>query len=247
VENNTKIKILIVEDESHIAEGIKLNLDLKGYETMIAKDGRLALEMWKSFNPDLIVLDLMLPFIDGFGVLKEIRNETETLPIIILSARYEAKDKINCFENGVDDYLCKPFNLEEFLLRVNRLVKRAKWNTDNNDGTGTGDTRLDQNLREYTFGSNRINFELNEAYNGQETLSLTVQEVKLLKLFISNKEIPLSRQVLLETALGYQNQETVSTRTIDNFIVRFRKYFEVDSKSPMHFKSLRSVGYIFYP
>ncbi len=92
-----------------------------------------------------------------------------------------------------------------------------------------------------------INFVLNEAFNGTETISLTVQEIKLLKLFIQNKELPLSRQALLETALGYQNQEKVSTRTIDNFIVRFRKYFEEDSKSPLHFKSLRSVGYIFYP
>lgn len=237
-----KVKILIVEDEHHIAEGVKLNLHLKGHDTLIASDGRKALELWRSFSPDLIVLDLMLPHIDGFEVLETIREVDEMIPIMVLSARFEVRDKIDCFEKGVDDYLCKPFNLEEFLLRIDRLVKRLGWIKSNEPIVAS---EVEQN--QFSFGSNSICFDRNEAFNGSDTISLTAQEVKLLKLFISNKETPLTRQVILESALGYQNQENVSTRTIDTFIVRFRKYFEMDSKSPVHFKSMRSVGYVFYP
>lgn len=229
------MKILVIEDERNIAEGLKLNFELMGHTPTIAKDGIEALKLWKQIVPDLIVLDLMLPKLDGFQVLTRIRETDEAVPIIVLSARYNPDDKVRCFQEGVDDYLCKPFNLDEFLLRVERLIKRSEW-SKKEKLLSTNDV--------YTFGDNLIDFNKNIAKNKSDEFSLTVQEVKLLKLFIENEGRVLSRQELLFAALGYQNE--VFTRTIDNFIVRFRKYFEADHKSPLHFKSIRAVGYIFY-
>jgi len=119
-----KKRILVIEDEAHIADGIQLNLTLQGYETSIARDGIDGLEQWHSWKPDLIVLDIMLPMIDGFSILKTIRKEDEKIPVLILSARGDTKDKVKGLRYGVDDYLSKPFDLEEFLLRVERLIKK---------------------------------------------------------------------------------------------------------------------------
>ncbi|MBL6991362.1 MAG: response regulator transcription factor [Bacteriovoracaceae bacterium] len=235
---NSKKKILLVEDEFHIAEGLRFNLDLKGYEVNIAKDGLVGLEMWRKWKPDLIVLDLMLPAMDGFDLLEHIRKEDERLPIIILSAKLEAKDKVRCFSKGVDDYMSKPFDLNEFLLRIERLLKRSSWGDGQKEIVGESEA-----IEKIVFGSNRVDFTKNEAFNGSEAINLTTQEIKLLKLFITNEGVPLSRQYLLETGWGYQGE--ISTRTVDNFIVRFRKYFEKDPKNPIYFRSLRAVGYVF--
>ncbi|MBU4009477.1 MAG: response regulator, partial [Proteobacteria bacterium] len=120
-------RILIIEDDIHIAEGLKLNLSLQGYDVVIAKDGVSGLHIWKKWRPNLVVLDIMLPGIDGLSVLQNIRLEDERVPILIVSAKAEANDKIKGLSCGVDDYLSKPFNLEEFLLRVERLLVRASW------------------------------------------------------------------------------------------------------------------------
>ena len=125
--DSTKKRILVVEDETHLAEGLKLNLTLKGYDVMIAADGISGLQKWKEWQPDLIVLDIMLPGIDGLSVLRNIRLEDERIPILILSARGDSDDKVKGFSYGVDDYLAKPFNLDEFLLRVERLLTRVSW------------------------------------------------------------------------------------------------------------------------
>lgn len=235
-------RILIVEDDAHIAEGIKLNLTLQGYETRIAADGLAALDDWKKWNPDLIVLDLMLPEIDGVSVLRSIRLADERLPILILSAKGSSVDKIECFHYGVDDYLQKPFNLDEFLLRIERLMMRSNWSSQ----ADKDETRLDGPLLSeghYTFGKNKIDFNTSEAFCKQGKINLTEQETKLLKLFIVNKGKPLSRAKLLEIGWGYTRR--TETRTVDNFIVRLRKYFEDDPKKPQYFVSLRSVGYVF--
>ncbi len=133
-------RILIVEDDKHIAEGIKLNLGLLGYDVAIAGDGMAGLEQWRQWRPDLIVLDIMLPGIDGFSVLQRIRLEDERIPILILSARAEPDDRIQGLSGGVDDYLTKPFNLEEFQLRIQRLLRRAGWNRDG-EGAAAGESR----------------------------------------------------------------------------------------------------------
>ena len=240
MKNNDKKRILVIEDEEHIAEGLKLNLSLQGYDVKIAVDGVSGLRQWKRWMPALIILDIMLPDINGLSVLQSIRLEDERIPILILSAKGDPDDKIKGFSYGVDDYLSKPFNLEEFLMRVERLLVRASWHRGGED-ISKADFFI--TAPTYNFGGNRIDFETSIAYCKCGRVNLTEQEVKLLKLFIVNKGKPLSRGRLLEIGWGYARGTT--TRTVDNFIVRFRKYFEDDPKKPVYFKSLRSIGYVF--
>ncbi|WP_372677875.1 response regulator transcription factor [Desulfosarcina sp.] len=231
-----KKRILIIEDDRHIAEGIQLNLTLQGYEVAIAYDGVAGLNQWKAIGPDLVILDIMLPGIDGLSILQSIRLEDERLPILILSAKGDPDDRIKGLAFGVDDYLAKPFNLEELLLRVERLLKRGGWNQENG---GLAHPSYDT----YAFGDNRIDFNTHTARCRLGEISLTEQESKVLKLFIANRGKPLSREKLLQIGWGYSRKTT--TRTVDNFIVRFRKYFEPDPRNPVYFKSLRSIGYLF--
>ena len=228
--------ILIIEDDHHIAEGLQLNLTLQGYEVVIASDGVAGLNKWKEISPDLVILDIMLPGIDGLSILQSIRLENERLPILILSAKGDPDDRIKGLAFGVDDYLAKPFNLEELLLRVERLLKRGGWNQDHH-------MPVFPSLDTYAFGGNRIDFATSTATCHKGKIALTEQETKVLKLFISNRGKPLSRDQLLQIGWGYTRR--TSTRTVDNFIVRFRKYFEPDPKNPIYFKSLRSIGYLF--
>ena len=236
----SKSRILVVEDEKHIAEGIRLNLSLLGYYVRIATDGVSALQQWKAWRPDLIVLDIMLPGIDGFSVLQSIRLEDEKLPILILSAKAGPDDRVRGLAHGVDDYLAKPFNLEEFQLRVERLIKRAAWGRGEN---GNGSENLTVTETVYRFGANTVEFDTGKAHCKGGVVRLTEQELKLLKLFIKHRGKPLSRTKILEIGWGYTGEMT--TRTVDNFIVRFRKYFEENPKKPLFFKSVRSVGYLF--
>ena len=238
-------RILIVEDDLHIAEGIRLNLTLKGHEVMIAADGMAALREWRNWRPQLIVLDIMLPGIDGLAVLRHIRIEDEKLPILILSAKSEPEYRVKGLSYGVDDYLSKPFNLDEFLLRVERLLTRAAWNHEaaresRSDRGSEGIAKLGAT---YRFGENMVHFDTFTAHGRCGEVKLTEQEMRLLKLFITNRGRPLSRSELLEMGWGYTG--ATPTRTVDNFIVRFRKYFETNPQTPRYFKSLRSVGYVF--
>ena len=207
-----KKRILLVEDESHIAEGLKLNLALQGYDVMIAPDGVSGLHQWKKWQPDLIILDIMLPGIDGFSVLQSIRLEDEQVPILILSAKSASDDKVKGLSFGVDDYLAKPFDLEELLLRVERLLTHASWYRKKGDPK-----EIDPSLsaKTYRFGGNRIDFELFVAYGKCGEICLTEQEVKLLKLFIANKGKPISRSKLLGIGWGYTGNMT--TRTVGQF------------------------------
>jgi DNA-binding response OmpR family regulator len=234
---NSERKILIIEDDGHIAEGLKLNLSIKGYEVHIAQDGFDGLRQWRELGPDLIVLDIMLPGIDGISILRNIRLADERIPILILSAKAAPDDRIEGLTHGVDDYLAKPFHLEEFLLRVERLFVRESFHEEPG-------IPGDSTMRAFTFGGNRIDFVTATAVSaGGSTIRLTEQEMKLLKLLILNRGKPLTRGKLLEIGWGCSGR--IASRTVDNFIVRFRKYFEKDPKNPAYFKSLRSVGYYF--
>ncbi len=235
-----KKRILVVEDEEHIAEGLKLNLSMEGYNVDVALNGLDGIKKWKEVRPDLIVLDIMLPGIDGLSVLQNIRLEDERVPILILSAKSSTDDRIKGLAHGVDDYLAKPFNLEEFLLRVKRLLTKTSWYQNNDSMESTG---VSPSITAYTFGDNHIDFNNGTAECRKGSINLTEQELKLLKLFIVNKGKPLSRNKLLEIGWGYTRG--TSTRTVDNFIVRLRKYFETDPKKPEYFISRRSVGYVF--
>jgi DNA-binding response OmpR family regulator len=237
MEDSGKKRILIVEDDSHIAEGLKLNLSFQGYEVDLAFDGVSGLQKWKTGQPHLIVLDIMLPGIDGLSILRSIRLVDERLPILILSAKGTSEDRIKGLTYGVDDYLAKPFNLEEFLLRVERLLARVSW------AVGTDNLQPAVVPQLYIFGGNRVDFGQSTADCRAGRITLTEQEVKLLKLFTANRGKPLSRKQLLEIGWGYTG--IITTRTVDNFIVRLRKYFEDDPHQPVYFRSIRSVGYIF--
>lgn len=240
MKQTTQKRILVIEDDSHIAEGLKLNLSLQGYDVAVAGSGTLGLQVWKDWNPHLIVLDIMLPGLDGLAVLRHIRLEDEQLPVLILSAKGGQDDKIKGFSYGVDDYLAKPFNIDEFLLRIERLMIRSSWARDY---SAPDKSALSVPGKQYVFGGNTIDFDTMMAQCKQGMIHLTEQEVRLLKIFIANRGKPLSRKILLEVGWGYSGVTT--TRTVDNFIVRLRRYFEDDPQNPVYFRSLRSVGYVF--
>ncbi|MBI9085196.1 MAG: response regulator transcription factor [Desulfobacterales bacterium] len=235
-------RILVIEDETHIAEGLKLNLSLHGCEVRIATDGVSGLQAWKEWRPDLLVLDIMLPGIDGLSVLQHIRLEDERLPILILSAKGGPQDRILGLTHGSDDYLAKPFNLEEFLLRVDRLLTRDAWHRK---GAAHGKSAGTALPPQFDFGGNHIDFDTAMARCHTGSVQLTEQEVRLLKLFIAHRGKTLSRSDILKIGWGYTGGLT--TRTVDNFVVRLRKYFEENPKKPVFFKSIRGVGYRFDP
>ena len=215
---------------------MRLNLTLQGYAVDVAANGTEALAVWKARRPDLVVLDIMLPGIDGLSVLEHIRLQDQRIPILILSARGGSDDRVKGLARGADDYLAKPFNLDEFLLRVQRLMARARWSRQPAPEAAP-------EPETFVFGDNRIDFADGSARCRQGCIRLTEQELRLLKLFVQYRGKPLSREKILEIGWGYSGH--VTTRTVDNFIVRFRKYFEDDPRHPRYFKSLRAVGYLF--
>lgn len=228
----TKQRILLVEDEEHLLEAIKLNLELEGYKVTTANDGKKALKVFKEERFNLIILDVMLPEIDGFQVAETIRLENTEVPIMFLTAKNTSEDKVTGLKKGADDYLVKPFNLEELILRVNNLVKRGL----------SGDEKKELNT--YKIGEKTIYFNSFELRNGDGSVTpLTKKETMLLKLLIERRNEAVSREQILETVWNYDVYP--STRTIDNFILTFRKYFEPDQKNPVYFHSIRGVGYKF--
>jgi two-component system alkaline phosphatase synthesis response regulator PhoP len=232
--NKKKIaSILLVEDEENLQETLRLNLELEGYDITVSADGADALKKTKEAYFDLIILDIMLPEIDGITVCETIRLKNTEVPILMLSARAASADRVMGLKKGADDYLTKPFNLEELLLRVEKLISKNKRIQDK----PSPDDR-------YVFGDNLIDFNAQKATNGRgEEIPLSQKEVMLLKLLISNKDEVVSREKILQSVWGYQVFPT--TRTIDNFILNFRKYFEKDSREPAYFHSVRGVGYMF--
>jgi len=228
---NKKPSILLVEDEENLHEALKLNLELEGYEITSVYDGSAALKAIGDEYFDLIILDVMLPEIDGINVTETVRLQNNEVPILILSAKNTSADRVLGLKKGADDYLTKPFNLEELLLRVHKLIDKNKKMQDKET---IGDT--------YSFGNNVIDFKAQEAKtkNG-ETIQLSRKENMLLKLLIENKNEVVPREKILQAVWGYNVYPT--TRTIDNFILSFRKYFEEDSRNPRYFHSVRGVGY----
>ena len=228
-----KLSILLVEDEENLHEALKLNLELEGYEVSSAFDGAQALKAVENEYFDLIIMDVMLPEIDGINVSESIRLQGNEVPILILSAKNSSTDRILGLKKGADDYLTKPFNLEELLLRVNKLIHKSK-------RISSKEAIPD----EYNFGKNHINFKALEGSNKNgKKFSLTKKEAMLLKLLIENKNEVVPREKILQVVWGYNVYPT--TRTIDNFILSFRKYFEEDSRNPKYFHSVRSIGYKF--
>ena len=223
--------ILLVEDEENLHDALKLNLELESYEITSAYDGKQALKAVKEEYFDLIILDIMIPFVDGITIAETIRLQNNDVPILMLSAKSSSADKVLGLKKGADDYMTKPFNLEELLLRVAKLIKKNK---KIHDKETVGET--------YEFGNNKIDFKAQVAVTHAKTqIELSKKEAMLLKLLIENKNEVVTREKILQSVWGYNVYPT--TRTIDNFILSFRKYFEKDNRNPKFFHSVRGVGY----
>ncbi len=226
--------ILLVEDESHIAKGILFNLTRENYTVVHVENAKDALEQLRQQHFDLVILDRMLPdSSDGLDVCTQIRALDQQLPILMLTAMGREQDKVDGLSSGADDYLTKPFNLSELLLRVSGMLRRAEW------------YRAKPTAAVFELGQWRINLATGEATNPSTTFVLTELELRILRLFIEHQGEVLSRAFLLKAVWGMA--PNTETRTLDNFIVRLRKYFELDPAHPRHFTTVRGKGYRFKP
>jgi DNA-binding response OmpR family regulator len=233
-------RILIVEDEQHIADGLRYNLEAEGHETTVAPDGEIALHLLLDERRpfDAIVLDVMLPGKDGFAVAAELRAAGQYVPILMLTARGSAEDVLRGFEAGTDDYLSKPFELSILIARVNGLLRRLRWNGQEQAG---GAAALDV----YTFAGRTLDFGAMEVRARDNAHPLTVMECDLLRYLVRNAGKPVSRRAILQEVWGLH--EGVDTRAIDNFVVRLRRYIEDRPSSPKFLQTVRGVGYRFVP
>ncbi len=231
-DKNRKEKILLVEDEETLAIGLEYNLTEEGYEVDWAKDGRQAVDFFNSSNYDLIILDIMLPYFNGFEIAEKVRAKFPQMPILMLTARTKADDKVKGLELGADDYMTKPFHLQELLLRVKGMLKRKNWYRS-----------VTASEPVFKFGNYEINFQNLTCKKGKTEFRLTAYEAMVLKYMTDNKNKVISRKELLEK-VWHLNPE-IETRTVDNFIARLRKYFENDPANPEHLLSVRGAGYMF--
>ena len=228
-----KLSILLVEDEENLQDTLKLNFEMEGYNVTSAFNGEEALRALHNEYFDLIILDVMLPEIDGITVCENIRLSNTEIPILMLSAKNQSTDRILGLKKGADDYVTKPFSLEELLIRVKLLINKSQ-----------KISAKEPVAEEYNFGKNVINFKSLECTTkAGEAVALTKKEAMLLKLLIENKNEVVTREKILQSVWGYNVYPT--TRTVDNFILNFRKYFEEDSRNPKYFHSVRGIGYKF--
>lgn len=230
-------RILVVEDDDHLRLGIQYNLEAEGYQVAAVGSGPDALAALEDPRDpiDLVILDIMLPGMSGYAVCQSLRDAGHDLPVLILSARTLAEDRTRGFDVGADQYLQKPFDLEELLSRVRNLLRRhGQWRSDS--------SRRDA-ARVFEFGRARINFDTFEVSVDGQSVKLTHMELKLLQYFVEHEGKVITRAELLEKVWGQPS--SISTRTIDNFIVRLRQYFEDDPAAPRHFLTLRGAGYRF--
>ncbi len=230
-------RILIIEDEDHLAMGLKLNLELEGYAVEVAGTAREAGELLlRPGRFDAIVLDVMLPDLDGFALSAKLRSSGNYTPVIMLTARAAAEDRVRGLEAGADDYLVKPFDLNELLARVRSVLRRRQWERGQED-RGT--------WRVVMIGQARVDFDSHEVFVRDEPVRLTRLELDLLKFFVDHPGKVFSRDTLLEEVWKLRNYSTA--RTVDNFISRLRRHFEIDAQDPQHFVSVRGAGYKFVP
>jgi len=230
-------RILVIEDEPLIGHLVADNLRQEGYEVELVPDGGQGLSRCQEGHFDLLVLDLMLPTLPGFEILKRIREKDSQLPVLILSARTHERDRIQGLALGADDYLGKPFHLQELLLRVKALLRRAK---------GIEEEEQEDLPGELEISGRILDFERHEVRRSDgDPVALSRREVLLLQLLCERKGRVVSRNEIMDRLWGEDG--VPNPRTVDNFIAHFRKLFEDDHKSPRHFHTLRGVGYRFEP
>ena len=229
-----KKHILIVEDETHLAEALAHNLQFEGYATTLAFDGEEGLRTAQSIQFDLVILDIMMPRLDGLEVCRRVRASGSRVPILFLTARSSDADRLLGLKVGADDYIAKPFLLEELILRIQGIFRRLEWYRSPPEHQAL-----------FRFGDNEVNFLTYEARAKGRPIQLTEKECMLMKLLVERQGQVVSREEILERVWGYRF--STSSRTIDNFIVRLRRYFEDDARQPRWIQSIRGVGYRFSP
>lgn len=224
-------RVLIVEDEQHLAEGLRFNLEAEGYAVQVVDTGERALQLLTGGHEpfDLVVLDVMLPGKNGFAVVSELREARQYVPVLILTARGRPEDVLKGFAAGADDYLSKPTELAILLARIDGLLRRTRW--------------LRRSPDRFAFEGKTIDFDTLELRVGNRTFPLTLMEANLLRYLIEHEGQAVSRRAMLEDVWGVR--EDTDTRAIDNFIVRLRRYIEREPSKPRHLLTVRSVGYRF--
>jgi DNA-binding response OmpR family regulator len=224
------VKILVVEDEPQMRMGLKDNLEFEGYEVLFAGDGQEALDILSDTSFDLIILDVMLPKVSGFDVLKKIRADGNNTPVIMLTAKGEEIDRVLGLELGADDYVTKPFSLRELLARVKAILRR-------NVSKGTAEQQ------QYNIGKLEVDFAAYSALSNGQDIPMTHKEFEILKYFIQHRNETVSRDDLLHDVWGYEAD--ITSRTVDNFILKLRQKIEHDSAHPKFLLTVHGVGYKF--
>jgi two-component system alkaline phosphatase synthesis response regulator PhoP len=224
-----KRRILVVEDDKHLADGLQINLRLEGWDPIVAGSGEDGLMLWRKGGIDLILLDLMLPGMDGLELCRRIRGEGGRVPILFLTARGRDEDRVKGLEQGGDDYLSKPFNLRELLARIRGIFRRREWLESES---------LPDEIR---VGDSTVNLRTFEAHTGGGPVTLKEKEVMILRLLAEKRGQPVDRATILDRVWGYD--AFPSTRTVDNFIVSLRKALEPDPSAPKHILTVHGIGY----
>ena len=224
-------KILIIEDENEMARGLRDLLEFEGYHVTTVGSGKDGLRAVGSLDPDCVILDLMLPDLNGYQVCEEIRQQNCRFPILMLTAKAQDYDKISGLEVGADDYMTKPFSVGELLARVKALLRRS--------------VEYSREVEIARIGSCEVDVKHFRARSAQREYSLSHYEVELLKLLYANANQPVTRDEILEKVWGTENYPT--NRTVDNFIVKLRKKIEEDYKNPKHILTIYGVGYKLSP
>ena len=241
-------RVLVVEDEAHLAQGLRFNLEAEGYAAEVVGDGEAATErlLAKKENFDVVVLDIMLPGKDGFSVVSELRAARNYVPVLMLTARGRPEDVLKGFASGADDYLAKPFDLSILLARLQGLLRRSQWMHGGGvpgAGAAPADAGVVGDFGTFSFAGKTIDFGALELRSDGETIHLTAMESELLRHLVQNDGRIVSRKQILEEVWGLK--EDTDTRAIDNFVVRLRRYIEDDPANPRHLLTVRGVGYRF--
>jgi DNA-binding response OmpR family regulator len=245
--------ILVVEDEEHLANGLRFNLEAEGHKVTLAGDGESAIALLSKDSFDAVVLDVMLPGINGFAVASTLRKSGQFVPILMLTALGRPEDVLLGFDAGADDYLPKPFELKILIARVHGLLRRGDWARQSDQKVGDGSARARDRKGatssphstepSFKFAGKTLDFSALELHVGKNAYRLTLMETQLLRYLISNADKIVSRKQILEDVWGLH--EDTDTRAIDNFIARLRKYIEDEPSEPKHLLTVRGVGYRF--
>jgi two-component system alkaline phosphatase synthesis response regulator PhoP len=224
-----KRRIMVVEDDAHLADGLRINLDLEGYDPVLAGSAEEGLELWQRGGLDLILLDVMLPGMDGFALCRKIRREGDRIPVLFLTARSAGQDRIKGLDEGGDDYISKPFELQELLARIKSIFRRQDW------------FRGQEAPETLKIGQAEINLRAYRATTPDGTVDLKEKEVMILRLLTEHEGEPIDRETILDRVWGFGAYPT--TRTVDNFILSLRKLIERDPKQPRHILTVHGIGY----